>query len=74
MGRDGRPCDSLEPRPRLALLTLAYRVAGFGPYAELLMEWEYVSDGRGFLPHENIAHRIEEQVRSAAIAGPSEGG
>lgn len=36
-------------------LVIPFRVYGFGPYAEVLEGLDYVSDGRGLLPHEAVS-------------------
>lgn len=41
------------------VIVIPFRIAGFGPYAEILKGLEYVSDGRGFCPHPNITRWIE---------------
>lgn len=48
------------------ILVIPYRVAGFGPYKEILEGWDYVADGRGFLPHPNVSDWIERQILNAA--------
>jgi len=46
------------------VIVIPFRVAGFGPYAEVLGGLEYVSDGRGFCPHPNMSRWIDETARS----------
>lgn len=50
-------------------IVIPYRVQGFGPYARVLRDLDYVSDGRGLLPHPNVAKWIEQQIK-ALKAGP----
>lgn len=42
------------------VIVVPFRIAGFGPYAEVLKDLEYVADGRGFCPHPNMTRWIEE--------------
>jgi hypothetical protein len=42
------------------VIVIPFRVAGFGPYKEVLEGLEYVSDGRGFCPHPNMTTWIEQ--------------
>ncbi len=44
-------------------IVIPYRVQGFGPYARVLHDLDYVSDGLGFLPHPNVTKWIEQQIR-----------
>ena len=48
--------------PGSSVLVVPFRLFGFGPYAEVLEGLEYVSDGRGLLPHPIIADWIREQA------------
>jgi hypothetical protein len=57
-------------REGVRVLVLPYRVAGFGPYSEILKGWDYVADGRGLLPHGNVIRWIEGQIRAAAPVPP----
>jgi len=41
------------------VLVVPFRIAGFGPYADVLKGLEYVADGRGFCPHPNMTQWIE---------------
>jgi sirohydrochlorin cobaltochelatase len=43
-------------------IVIPFRVEGFGPYAKVLSDLEYVSDGVGLLPHPNVTKWIERQV------------
>lgn len=54
-GRDGR------------VLVVPFRIAGFGPYAEVLEGLDFVADGRGFCPHPNMMRWIE-QTAAACFA------
>lgn len=49
------------------VLVVPFRVSGFGPYAKVLEGLEYVSDGRGLLPHPRVTEWIEGQA-SALLA------
>lgn len=42
------------------VLVVPFRIAGFGPYAEVLAGLEYVADGRGLCPHPNMTRWIAE--------------
>ncbi len=42
------------------VIVLPFRVAGFGPYREILEGLSYTSDGRGFCPHPNMTRWIEQ--------------
>jgi hypothetical protein len=44
----------------IRVLVVPFRVAGFGPYAEVLENLDYVADGQGFCPHPNIADWITQ--------------
>jgi len=41
------------------VIVIPFRVAGFGPYREVLEGLSYISDGRGFCPHPNMTEWIE---------------
>lgn len=45
-------------------IVIPFRVQGFGPYAKVLAGLDYVSDGRGLVPHPAVA----EWVRREAVA------
>jgi sirohydrochlorin ferrochelatase len=45
-------------------IVIPFRVEGFGPYAKVLSDLDYVSDGVGLLPHPNVTKWIERQVAS----------
>lgn len=44
------------------VIVVPFRVAGFGPYKEVLDGLAYVADGRGFCPHPNMTRWLEENV------------
>jgi sirohydrochlorin cobaltochelatase len=46
------------------VIVVPFRVAGFGPYGEVLEGKTYVSDGLGFLPHPNVTRWIDETAAS----------
>ncbi len=50
------------------VLVVPFRVAGFGPYADVLKNLDYVADGRGFCPHPNMTRWIE-QTADACFEG-----
>jgi hypothetical protein len=43
-------------------IVIPYRVAGFGPYAQVLDALSYVSDGKGLLPSLAVAQWVRRQV------------
>jgi len=45
------------------VIVVPFRVAGFGPYAEVLQGLNYVADGRGFCPHPNMTRWLERAAR-----------
>lgn len=45
-------------------IVIPFRVAGFGPYKEILQGLEYVADERGFCPHRNMTEWIESTARN----------
>lgn len=45
-------------------IVIPYRVYGFGPYDEILEDFEYISDGQGLIPHEAVTRWIDRQARS----------
>lgn len=49
------------------VIVLPFRVAGFGPYREILQGLEFVSDGRGFCPHPNMTRWIEQTARMCGV-------
>ena len=48
-------------------IVIPFRVEGFGPYAKVLSELDYVSDGVGLLPHPNVTKWIERQVAALRL-------
>lgn len=44
------------------LIVVPYRVAGFGPYAQVLEGLEYASDGRGLIPSPQVEHWVRRQI------------
>jgi sirohydrochlorin cobaltochelatase len=46
------------------VIVVPFRIAGFGPYREVLKGLTYVSDGAGFLPHENVTRWIEQSAEA----------
>lgn len=51
------------------VIVIPYRVAGFGPYANVLKGLDYVADSQGLLPSMEVEHWIRRQVKELA-AGP----
>jgi len=45
-------------------LVIPFRVQGFGPYAKVLDGLDYVSDGRGLIPHPSVTEWIEHQIET----------
>ncbi|MBL4618439.1 MAG: hypothetical protein JKY46_12170 [Robiginitomaculum sp.] len=43
-------------------IVIPFRVQGFGPYAKVLEGLNYVSDGKGLLPHANVTKWIKNQA------------
>jgi hypothetical protein len=43
-------------------IVLPFRVHGFGPYAQVLEGLDYVSDGKGLLPHDEVSKWLERQI------------
>lgn len=50
-------------------IVIPYRVAGFGPYASVLKDLTYVSDGKGLIPSVGVEQWVRRQVE-ALRAGP----
>ncbi|MEE9167345.1 MAG: hypothetical protein V3U24_07800 [Candidatus Neomarinimicrobiota bacterium] len=44
------------------LIVIPFRVYGFGPYADVLHDLVYLSDGRGLLPHDLITEWLNSQI------------
>jgi sirohydrochlorin ferrochelatase len=55
-------------------IVVPYRVAGFGPYASVLEDLTYVSDGKGLIPSlgvERWVRRQVEELRSGPFRAPA---
>jgi hypothetical protein len=50
-------------------IVIPFRVQGFGPYAKVLEGLDYVSDGKGLIPHVEVTKWIERQI-GALESGP----
>lgn len=50
-------------------IVIPYRVAGFGPYASVLKDLTYVSDGKGLIPSLGVEQWVRRQVE-ALRSGP----
>lgn len=48
-------------------IVIPFRVEGFGPYAKVLSELDYASDGVGLLPHPNVTKWIERQIATLRL-------
>lgn len=48
------------------VIVIPFRVAGFGPYADVLDGFEYSADGTGLLPHDGMADWIFATGRNVA--------
>jgi len=46
------------------VLVVPFRVAGFGPYGEVLEGLDYTADGLGFSPHPNMTRWIDQTART----------
>lgn len=54
-------------------IVVPYRVAGFGPYASVLKDLTYVSDGKGLIPSPGVERWVRRQVeelRSGPFRAP----
>lgn len=49
-------------------IVLPFRVAGFGPYREVLQGLPYVADGKGFCPHPLMTEWIEQSAKKCFAA------
>ena len=49
-----------------SVLVIPFRVAGFGPYADVLEGLDYTADGTGLLPHAAVADWILRSARHVA--------
>jgi hypothetical protein len=52
-------------------LVIPFRVAGFGPYREVLEGLSYTSDGRGFCPHPLMTAWLEQTARQCFAQEPT---
>ena len=50
------------------VIVIPYRVAGFGPYAGVLKDLDYVADSKGLLPSAEVEHWVRRQVRELAVS------
>ncbi len=46
------------------VIVIPFRIAGFGPYSEVLEGLDYIADQRGFSPHPNITKWIDQTART----------
>lgn len=56
-------------------LVVPFRVQGFGPYAQVLEGLDYVSDGRGLVPHPHVTEWVRRQaleLREGTFDDPDE--
>ena len=65
----------LESSEGREVLVLPFRLAGFGPYTEVLEGLTYRADGKGLLPHPDISAWVRRQVadldsRAAGVPSP----
>ncbi len=51
------------------VLVIPFRVHGFGPYADVLKDFDYVADGQGLVPHPGVTEWIQRQI-GLLSAGP----
>jgi sirohydrochlorin ferrochelatase len=51
------------------VIVIPYRVAGFGPYADVLKGFDYVADQKGLLPSADVERWVRRQVKELR-AGP----
>lgn len=49
------------------VIVVPFRVAGFGPYKDVLKGLTYTADGRGFCPHPNMTRWIEEAAQQCLV-------
>ena len=45
------------------VIVVPFRVAGFGPYREVLAGLSYIADEQGFCPHPNMTTWIDQTAR-----------
>lgn len=50
-------------------IVIPYRVQGFGPYARVLDGLDYVSDGRGLVPHPRVADWVRREAEALRDGG-----
>ncbi len=46
------------------VIVIPFRVAGFGPYREVLEGLDYIADERGFSPHPNMTTWVDQTARA----------
>jgi sirohydrochlorin ferrochelatase len=51
------------------VIVIPFRVAGFGPYAGVLKDLNYVADSKGLLPSDEVEHWVRRQVKELALKG-----
>lgn len=51
------------------VIVVPFRVAGFGPYREVLAGLDYVADGRGFCPHPNMTRWLRDTAKETLNGG-----
>lgn len=49
------------------VIVIPYRIAGFGPYAGVLKDLNYVADSKGLLPSVEVEHWVRRQVKELAV-------
>lgn len=49
------------------VIVVPFRVAGFGPYRDVLAGMDYVADGTGLIPHPEVTEWIREQAGATAL-------
>lgn len=55
-------------------IVIPYRVQGFGPYEEVLEGLDYLSDGRGLVPHPHVTEWVRRQaleLRDGSFEAPA---
>lgn len=55
------------------VLVVPFRVAGFGPYGEVLEGLDYTADGLGFSPHPNMTRWLDQTARAILPSLPGAG-
>lgn len=56
------------------VIVVPFRVAGFGPYREVLEGLTYTADGRGLCPHPNLTHWIRQTAQALPEGGSQRAG